>query len=310
MPSQPLRQLFILSLCGIFLFVQWGCATQHTSHRIPTELGKVGLVAAQYTPAVEFELPAKGWLSGAGRGAVQGTKSFILLVPTGAFLGTATLIGGGAGGGAALTLAFMAIGALLKGAGYLIIGPFYGAATAEVPATVEEAEAQLKAALASMRIQETFSKYVWQAAPSKLDLPVLEGQGPESPSDLLTYLPLQDAKIDTVMELRVTRLWLSSNESFFQPLIRTFSEDGQSLIDPKQELEINPSLSLGMEARVRLIRTADQVVLYDKTGVYTGGYFLFAEWAADNAHLFGLEIERAYQDLANRVVNKILRGPS
>ena len=139
---------------------------------------------------------------------------------------------------------------------------------------------------------------------------MLEGQGPESPSDLLTYLPLQDAKIDTVMELRVTRLWLSSNESFFQPLIRTFSEDGQSLIDPKQELEINPSLSLGMEARVRLIRTADQVVLYDKTGVYTGGYFLFAEWAADNAHLFGLEIERAYQDLANRVVNKILRGPS
>ena len=94
--------------------------------------------------------------------------------------------------------------------------------------------------------------HVVQAAQSlpNVDLTGVEGQGPESSSDLLTYFPLDDTDIDSVLELRVTRLWLSSNESIFQPHI-----------DPSQELKINPRLSLGMEVRGRLIRTVDKVVL-------------------------------------------------
>lgn len=163
MHSQPLRQLSILSLCDILLFVQWSCATQPLT--LPPEvraqlgIGTIGIVSAQYTPAVEFELPATGWLGGAARGAVGGTKSFIVLVPSAAevagvsFGALCCTFGAGAGHGVLGGL--WAAAALVKGAGYMTVGPFYGAAAAKAPATVEEAEAHLKAALASMRIQET-----------------------------------------------------------------------------------------------------------------------------------------------------------
>ena len=304
-----IRKLFIFFLVGLFLLVQWGCATQ--SPVLPTELraqlGTIGIVSARYTPAVEFELPAKGWLGGAARGAVEGTKSFIVLVPTGgtlAGIGTLMAMGGPQG----LLVGLVGVGLLLKGAGYMIIGPFYGAATAEVPATVEEAEAHLKAALASMRIQEAMRDHVVRAASlGNVNLTVLDGQGPESASDLLTYFPLQEPQIDSVLELRVTRVWLSSNESFFKPLTSMFSEEEDSLIDPYQELEINPPLSLGLEVRGRLIRTADKVVLYDNTWKYEGESHVFAEWAANDAQLFAGEFERAYDELAGQLSLSIFR---
>jgi len=310
MHSQRIRQLCILGLCSVFLLVQWGCATQPPGlpAELRAQLGRIGVVSAQYSPALEFELPAKGWLGGAARGAVGGTKSFILLVPPGA-----TLAGIGVGAMIVpnlqgLVVGLAGVGILLKGAGYMIVGPFYGAAAAEAPATVEEAEAQLKAALVSMRIQETMRDHVVQAAHPyrpNVDLTVVDGQGPESSSDLLTYLPLQDPNIDSVLELRVTRLWLSSNQSFFQPLSTTFSDKDQSKIDPYRELEINPSLSLGMEVRGRLIRTADKVVLYDNTWKYEGGARLFTEWAAHVAQPFAEEFVKAYGELASQVVDTI-----
>jgi len=304
-----LKETGIFILATIFLLGQWGCATQPPGlpAELRAQLGSIGVVSAQYTPALEFELPAKGWLGGAVRGAVGGTKSFIVLVPTGATLaGVGTLMA--LGGPQGLLVGLAGVGILLKGAGYLIIGPFYGAATAEAPATVEEAEAQLKAALVSMRIQETMRDHVVQAAHPyrpNVDLKVVDGQGPESSSDLLTYFPLQNTNLDSVLELRVTRLWLSSNESFFQPLRQTFSDKDESPIDPYRELEINPSLSLGMEVRGRLIWTADKVVLYDNTWKHEGESHLFAEWAANDAQLFAEEFERTYDGLAGQVVTTI-----
>ena len=302
-----IRKLCIFSLSGLFLFVQYGCASHRTSAHQTPQLGKVGVVSAQYTPTVEFELPAKGWLGGAARGAVEGTKSFIVLVPTGgtlAGIGTLMAMGGPQG----LLVGLVGVGLLLKGAGYMIIGPFYGAATAEVPATVEEAEAHLKAALISMRIQERMRDHVvHEGRVANFDITVVDGQGPESASDLLTYFPLQEPQLDSVLELRVTRVWLSSNESFFTPLTSMLSEEKASLLNPSQELQINPPLSLGMEVRVRLIRTADKVVLYDNTWKYEGESHLFTEWAANDAKLFAGEFERAYDELAGQLSSSIFR---
>ena len=300
---QRVQTIFRVGLCAIFLFVQWGCATQHTSHRLPTQLGKVGVVSAQYTPAVEFELPAKGWLGGAARGAASGTKAFIVLVPSAVVLAGASFAAlcctFGAGAGHGLVGGMWAAAALVKGAGYMVVGPFYGAAAAELPATVEEAEAQLKATLVSMRIQETMRNHVVHSASvANVNLTVLDGQGPESFSDLLTYFPLEDTNVDSVLELRVTRLWLSTNESFFAPLTTIKPS-------PSQELEINPPLSLGMEVRGRLIRTADKVVLYDNTWKSEGESHLFVEWAANDAQLFVKEFERAFNSLAGQVVATI-----
>ncbi len=308
------RKIGIFSLAIMLLLVQWGCATQPPvlPEELRAQLGRIGVVSAQYTPAFEFEMPAKGWLGGAARGAVGGTKAFIVLVPSGAVIAGASAVVAFAGGAPGVLGALIAVGVVLKGAGYLIIGPFYGAATAEAPATVEEAEAQLKAALVSMRIQETMRDHVVQAAHPyrpNVDLTVIDGQGPKSASDLLTYFPLHDTNVDSVLELRVTRLWLSSNQSFFQPLRTTFSDKGKSPIDPSRELEINPSLSLGMEVRGRLIRTADKVVLYDNTWEYEGGSRLFTEWAVHVAQPFAEEFVKAYGELANQIVDTIFKSP-
>ena len=195
-----IRTVFIVGLCAIFLLSQWGCGTQPPTLQAEqrAELGTIGVVSAQYTPAVEFELLAKGWLGGAARGAVGGTKSFILLVPTGGTLaGVGTLMA--LGGPEGLLVGLAGVGMLLKGAGYMIIGPFYGAAKAEAPATVKEAEDHLKAALVSMRIQETMRDHVVQAANvANVNLKALDGRGPESSSDLLSYFPLDDTDIDSV----------------------------------------------------------------------------------------------------------------
>jgi hypothetical protein len=264
-------------------------------------LGTIGVVSARYTPAFEFALPAKGWVGGGARGAVEGVKHFIALVPTGAVVAGASVFMPPPIG---LPGILLGIASVVKGAGYMIVGPFYGAATAEAPVTVEESEARLKAGLASMRIQESMRDHVVQAGRflANRDLTALDGQGPESASDLLTYFPIHDTKVDTVLELRVTRVWLSSNESFFKPL-----GSRQKL---SEELQINPSLSLGMEVRGRLIRTADKVVLFDNTWEHEGEAHLFAEWAANNAQLFAAELERAYDVLSNTIVTTIFLGPS
>lgn len=142
---------------------------------------------------------------------------------------------------------------------------------------------------------------------ANVNLTLLDGQGPENSSDLLTYFPLQVPQSDSVLELRLTRVWLSSNEPFFAPLTSMLSEEKDSLINPYQELQINPPLSLGMEVRGRLIRTTDKVVLYDNTWQYEGESHVFAEWAANDAQLFVAHFERAYDELAGQVSTSIFQ---
>jgi hypothetical protein len=127
-----LKETGIFILATIFLLGQWGCATQPPGlpAELRAQLGTIGVVSAQYTPAFEFELPAKGWLGGAARGAAGGTKAFILLVPSGAVLGGASAVAVLGNPVYAVLGALMSVGVVLKGAGYLIIGPFYGAAAA------------------------------------------------------------------------------------------------------------------------------------------------------------------------------------
>ena len=85
------------------------------------------------------------------------------------------------------------------------------------------------------------------------------------------------------------------------------TQESSSPINPSQELQINPNLSLGMEVRGRLIRTVDKSVLYDNTWKYEGGSHVFAEWAANDAQLFAEEFERAYDKLAGQLSSSIFQ---
>jgi len=143
--EKKLRRLqtnFIVGLCVLFLLSQGGCATRPVTlaPEIQAQLGRVGVVSAQYTPAVEFELPAKGKLGGAGRGAVRGTGPFIVLVPSFTLAGFKSAINTPD----SLVGAFVgaAVGAMV-GVGYMIGGPISGVVLAEAKEVVEESEAQL-----------------------------------------------------------------------------------------------------------------------------------------------------------------------
>ena len=125
---------------------------------------------------------------------------------------------------------------------------------------------------------------------SNVDLTVLAGQGPESSSDLLTYLSVKDFEIDKILEIRVNRVWLSATRSITKP-----------------GLYINPSLSLGMKVRGRLIRARDKMVLYDNIWSYSGESRLFVEWAANDAKPFAEEFERAYDELAGQLSSSIFQ---
>lgn len=265
-------------------------------------LGTIGVVYAQYNPAFEFEVPTKGGLRGAAKGAVYGTGTGILLVPAGALTGAV----GGAGGsdqyGAALGgLLGAAIGALI-GAGYIIAGPIYGAVEAEPAELVETSDKQLQSALAAMQIQQTMRDHVVEAAQSHITLTVIPDAGPETPSDVLTYLPLRRPGVDSLLELRVTKVALVAKV----PADDSFS----AVFKLGRHWPINRPLSLRVQLRVRLIRLQDSRVVYQNGWTYEGQTRTFAEWANDNAKLFSEEFDRAYQWLAGETVVNIFHGPS
>ena len=86
MHSQRLRQLCILSLCGILLFAQWGCAfdaaqptqdpTQLASlgflEEVQKQSGTVEVLSAPFPPQAKLEMPPGGVLGGFRRGAKVG----------------------------------------------------------------------------------------------------------------------------------------------------------------------------------------------------------------------------------------------
>lgn len=289
--------LFITLILG-----PWGCAHEpDLTDEIRAQLGRVGLVSARYTPAVEFELPAKGRLKGAGRGAVRGTGVLIILVPSFTLVGAFAGASAGAGvdpwmmaaGGVAGGFLGAAVGAL-TGAGYMIGGPIYGAVAAEPAPAVEEADAELKTAIVDMHVQEEMRNHILEVARPRgnVSLSIVEGDGPETPSDLLTYLPVKDSTLDSILEIRVPFLKLTVM--------------GESIPDlwsrPSRVLKINPLLSFSMEMRARLIRLRDRHVLYDHTWSYTSSARKFLEWAADEGKPFAMEVEQAYYFLAKQLV--------
>jgi hypothetical protein len=69
-----LQTIFIVGLCAVFMVGQRGCAVQPPAlpEELRARLGTIGMVSAQFTPAVEFERPTKDGLGEAPREYAQG----------------------------------------------------------------------------------------------------------------------------------------------------------------------------------------------------------------------------------------------
>jgi hypothetical protein len=214
-------------------------------------------------------MPAKGAASYFERGAVTG-------------FGEGVEIGSGVGGAAVhplLAIAFV----IACGTVGAVVGGIESAATADVT-YVEEAEAALKKAIDALKIQEGMRERFLQVAQEQTDYHFvhIDEQGATSPEEEISYSSLASEKnIDTILEISVLCFNLTGKE------------------------DVNPPLALFMTVRTRLIRSADNTMLYDSTLEFMSGTRRFTKWTANDAQQFIEELDRAYQSLAEKIVDEL-----
>jgi hypothetical protein len=179
---------------------------------------------------------------------------------------------------------------------------YYGAFAAdESSETVEESESTLRQTVAALPIQETFQAYFLNEARSRTSqtFVVVPEQGPQmlEPMDemfdnvqtynkeLPTYEGMVGQSADSVLELSVRRIWLKEAGHLGR--------------------EMNPRLALAIFVRARLVRVTEKTVWYDQTFVNKTEGRHHTEWASQQGQTFQEAIEKAYQDLAEQIVEKL-----
>ena len=258
----------LFSIC----IISSGCATLKPQPMTPeqrsmvkTSLGHIGIVNAAYQPSVKLQIPAKGAMSGAGKGMVSGAAAPLSML--------SDCNGEGCGYLAILAIAAVPVTTVIGGVG--------GAITAESRTLVEASEASLGESMSKLKIQETFAAEVLGRIKKVgvLDSSLIKGNGPASPYESVSYASL--GGIDTVKELAVKSFELSG--------------DGR----------VNPQMSLKLIATVRLITKSSGKEIYSKAFTCTGGKAIFTEWAADNGRMLSEKTEGCYGDLADQIVTDI-----
>ena len=255
------------------LIFQLGCAgtgrlPEPPSEELRTHFGTIGVVSVQFMPEVEILTPAKGWVRGGARGAKNYVKK----------LGDAASQVGGDLGICAIACALSPFFAL---AGFIA-----GARKAPPAVEVEMTEQKFnKYVHASIEIQEKMRAQFLQVAKEQTHYTfvVLEDQVPATPDEKLSYDSLADHGIDTVIEIGVLNFGLRGNGR-----------------------EVNPSLSLFMTLRTRLIRVADGDLIYDATFRYESEEnHKFHIWAANKAQIFKEELSPCYPTLVKKTVEEV-----
>jgi len=269
-----IRNFTVTCLTIIFLIGQVGCAAKTRPLRLTNELraqlGTIAVAPARFIPEQELRTPAKGRLSGAGRGAAAGfteTERLGLLVPS----------SGGVEG------ALIAAGVVAIIATATVIGGVYGAVAAPSKATVEEAEAVLKKARAAVEVQQALGEHIvaYGRAHTHFTFKLLLDQGPSAVNEQVDYRPLAGDGVDTVLEVNVLKFGFQGDYS------------------------VNPPVHVSMTVQIRLIRAADTTKLFERTFDYSSKNHKFTEWAAHDAQLFREVVARTYQEAAKEIVGEL-----
>lgn len=254
-------------------FLQTGCASVRKGPT-PEErasFGTVGVSRASYPPEFEYDVPAKGRPAGAAKGAAI------------AFFGVlAGGMQGGAGAGPGVGVYLIVVTALATAAAP--VGAVIGAANA-MPG--DEAAASEKLALEILEMtgtQEVLRDEILMEGAAETEsrfLPV-EGIGPVSVDNDVTYGSLAGNGIDTVLEVAMRRIALESDK---------WGSD--------------PPLRLAMKARCRLVRIGDNTVIDDHEYLSRSGSAKLSEWTADNAARLEAEVGQGYRELAAGVISRL-----
>lgn len=267
--------LFLLAV------VQVGCA-----HVSPARTGQAsdgarttGIVTASFLPEVKLDLPGKGRIDGAVKGAGRG---FLV----GAEI-PLRILGPGMNGCTTKECGYVAIGILAvataSGAVGAVVGGVQGAIEA-MPAREARQMERATEGLANLRIQETLAERVLDAGGDSpacryLLLPGASWSGRDEESD---YRANAGQGFDSILEIGAVSVGFKGTQR-----------------------GSDPPLSVFLKVRVRRYAGADGKLIAVENLVYEGEERKLAEWMADGAAPAEQEFEYGYQDIAERIVATI-----
>jgi hypothetical protein len=273
-------------LCFLVLLVSLGCA-----HRPPSplteatkaHLGTIGVVANQVIPEIDYRVPGQGGKGGAAIGAAKG-------------VGLGMLGAVGCAGVFAYCAQCVAACGLALATPYFAVRYAVDQATKGVPAdTIDAAETAIKAVLAG-NPQAVAREALYRVAAAQTGQPLvlLPDPEPATPPEASRYQHLAAQGIDTVLEITVQRIALR----------RQRAADGSSLLRVRAT-DLNPSLTLVVTTRRRVVRTAEGTVLYDHAGEHTGRSATFTDWGANDAQLLRDGLDQLFQETAREIVSQV-----
>jgi hypothetical protein len=232
------------------------------------------IVPAKFRPEADMNVPAKGWLAGAGRKSARWAGK--------GALGPLSAGGGGKDSSGLGTLFLLALSVTAGTIGG-VAGGVAGAIQAESSEQVDNAEKVITTVIDSLKMQETMCERVSQVANKQTrdHIAVIPDQGPAYPEERKSYGSLAVKGIDTILEISIPRFALAG------------------------DWDINPPLQFHINSNIRLVQATDGKEFYGYSTEYFGSTRTFYEWADNDAQLFLKELDQAYQSLAEKIVGEV-----
>jgi hypothetical protein len=241
----------------------------------------VGIVYARFLPEVVLDLPAKGRVDGAVRGAGRG---FLKWAEVPMRIGADALRGCNGKECGYVAIGFLAISAATGTVG-AVVGGIQGSIQA-IPGKEAGRMENATRYLADLKIQELMWRQVLDAATDHTAyriLPLPEG-GPGAPDNVAEYRGFASAGVDSIVEVSVLSVGFKG-----------------------ERWGRNPPLSVVLRVRMRRYRTVDGAmpIQEEKEFRYRSGERSFSEWMADGAVDMDREFQKGYCMLAREIADWI-----
>ncbi len=275
------RKPELVGLLFLLLLVQAGCGhvSPSRSARNSDVTRTAGIVPARFLPEVRLDLPGKGRIDGAVRGAGRG---FLAGAEIPLRIAAAGLQGCGGKECGYLVIGFLAV-ATATGAVGAVVGGVHGAIEA-MPAREARKMEEATEGLANLRIQETLADRVLEYGTESLACRyvILPDASWTAPDDEVDYRSLTDKGFDSILEIGVLSIGFKGTR---------WGSD--------------PPLTVFLAVRVRRYRGSDGILLGVENLFHEGDERRFAEWMADGAVQAEEEFKRGYREIAGRIVSGI-----
>src|SRR6266571_4078590 len=213
----------------------------------------------------------------------QKSKGKTGYVADGAGSGARAVVEGGFGTGDGL----VALGSIALSPFAAVVGAFSEGNRKLAPDALGESEADLTQAMVEMARQSFLRDQLVKGARDRAGRVLTVRDDVLMPTaSSADYRSLRTERVDAVLETTVKDIRLQ----------RTGSRDS--------------SYALLIDARVRLLRTDDGAILYDHPFQYHSGTSSFVDWTLNHAEPFKVQVQSAYEKLAEQIVERMLLDPA